>query len=312
MLKYISRRLIGSIPVVLGVSILTFLMIHALPGDPVEFMFTISQAESPTPEQVEEMRRKLGLDQPLYIQYGKFCLRALQGDLGRSIFHKRPVSELLVENLPSTLELTVAGLIMAILAGGVLGVIAATKQNGFIDTASMLTSLVGVSMPSFWLGLLMILLFSVNLGWLPATGQGSFMQLILPALTLGSSAGATVARLVRSSMLEVLRQEYIVTARSKGLKETRVLTVHALRNALIPVVTIVGLQFGRLMSGTVIIEAVFARKGLGWLTIGAILAKDFPLIQGSLLFTSMMYVIVNLIVDVSYAFIDPRIKYDKG
>jgi len=303
---FIRNRIIFSIPVIIGVSILVFLMLHALPGDPVEIMM----GNSASADAAARVRHQLGLDRPLYVQYGRFVGHALTGDLGRSIRTNQPVMQLIMSQFPSTLQLTFAGLGFAIVLGMLLGTIAATHHRSWIDHSSMVLAVVGVSMPSFWLGFLFIAFFSLRLGWFPATGQGGLSRLVLPALALGIGASAVIARLVRSSMLEVMRQEYIGVARAKGLRNRAVVYRHGLRNALIPVVTIVGLQFGQLLAGTVIIETVFSRQGLGRLTIDAILNKDYPVVQGTILFTAVGYVLVNLLVDILYAFIDPQVRYD--
>jgi ABC-type dipeptide/oligopeptide/nickel transport system permease component len=305
-LSYIGHRVLLSVPVIIGVSLLVFLMLHALPGDPVQVMM----GQSASAEAAERIRHQLGLDQPLYQQYFRFVGHAARGDLGRSIRNNQQVTDLIMSQFPATLQLTVAGLGFAVVLGLLLGTLAAAYHRTWIDNLSMVVAVTGVSMPSFWLGFLLIALFSLRLGWFPATGQGGLTRLVLPGLALGVGAAAVIARLVRSSMLEVLRQEYVLVARAKGLRNRVVIYRHALRNALIPVVTIVGLQFGQLLAGTVIIETVFSRQGLGRLTIDAILNKDYPVVQGAILFAATGYVIVNLIVDVLYAVIDPRVRYE--
>jgi len=305
MSRFLLGRLAATIPVLLGVWFLVFMMLHLVPGDPVKIMLADFQT---SPQQIELLRSQLHLDDPLPTQFGRFVANAARGDLGLSIRSKRPVRTEIADNLGSTLQLAVAALLIAIVVGVALGMVAAVNQNGWLDFGPMLLALCGVSMPSFWLGLLMIFLFSLRLGWFPATGGGDLKHLVLPALTLGLSASAIIARLTRSSMLEVLRQEYMTTARAKGLRETRVVLRHGFKNALIPVVTIFGLQFGSLMAGTVIVETVFARPGIGRLIVTAILAKDFPMVQGIVLLIATTYVIVNLIVDISYGVLDPRIR----
>jgi ABC-type dipeptide/oligopeptide/nickel transport system permease component len=307
--RYLQQRALSAVVVLVGVSMLTFFMMHMLPGDPIDYMFAMSQGEPPSAEQVQELRHQLGLDQPLLVQYTYYLRDAMQGDLGRSIFLKRDVVDIIRDNFRYTLELTIAGLIFAMALGFILGIVAAAKRGTWIDSATMAISLVGLSMPFFWLALLLVLLFSLKLDWLPATGQGSIKQLILPAIAIGITSAGTIARLVRSSMLEVLRQEYIVTARAKGVRESRVLVRHALRNAIIPPITVAGLQFGRLMGGAVVTETIFARKGLGTVLVDGILSHDFKLVQGILLFIALVYILINFIVDMSYAFIDPRIRY---
>jgi ABC-type dipeptide/oligopeptide/nickel transport system permease component len=307
MSNYIRMRLLIAIPVLWGVSTLVFSMMHLVPGDPVELMLSESGAST---QNIARLRHQLGLDDPLYVQYGRFLFNALRGDLGFSIFNNRPVLDMILEQLPSTVQLAVAAMSIATIVGFVLGILAAVRANTWVDYVSMVLALVGVSMPSFWLGLLAIFLFSLRLGWLPATGQGGVQRLILPASVLGFGVAATIARLVRSSMVEVLYQDYIVTARAKGLAERAVIYGHALRNALIPVVTMMGLQFGRLLGGAVIVETVFARQGIGRLALEAVMWKDFPLVQGTVLFTAAIYVLVNLLVDICYAIVDPRIHYE--
>lgn len=305
---YIRGRLLRAIPVVLGVSTLVFFMIHLLPGDPAEEI--ASRSPGMTQETVRKIRVQLGLDQPLATQYVQFLGRILHGNLGRSIFTNQSVAQMIRDQVGSTMQLTFAGIFIAILIGVTLGILAAVRHNTWLDTASMSVALLGVSMPSFWLGLLLILLFSVRLHWVPVVGGTGLKGLILPALTLGFGASAIIARLVRSSMLEVLRQEYIMLAKAKGLTTTVVILRHGLKNALIPVVTIIGLQFGTLLGGAVVIETVFARRGIGRMAIDAVLSKDFPVIQGTVLFAALVYVTVNLAVDIIYSAIDPRIRYD--
>lgn len=306
--RYLQQRAISAVIVLFGVSLLTFIMMHLLPGNPIDYMFSQSQGEPPSPEQVEELRHQLGLDKPLPLQYLYYMRDAVQLDLGESIFQRRGVTEIILENVRFTLELTIAGLFVAIVLGFTLGIIAAANHGTWIDSATMVLSLFGLSMPYFWLALLLVLLFSIRLDWLPATGQGSLSQLVLPAIAIGITSAGTIARLVRSSMLEVLRNEYIVTARAKGLIESRVLIQHALRNAIIPPITVAGLQFGRLMGGAVVTETIFARKGLGVVLVDGILSHDFKVVQGVLLFIALTYILVNFIVDASYALVDPRIR----
>ena len=305
MTRYLAARLLSFVPVVVGVSIVVFLMLHLVPGDPVSVLVgdaPVSAAE------LERLREQFGLNDPLYVQYGRFALNALQGDLGRSLRTRRPVSEEIGEQFPQTVELAAAAMVFAIALGVLLGVLAATYHHTWIDAVCSALALLSVSMPSFWLGLMLIFVFAVGLGWFPATGQGGVERLVLPAITLGWYAAAIIARLVRSSMLEVLRQEYVTTARAKGLRESLVIYRHALRNALIPTVTIIGLQFGTLLGGAVIVETVFARQGLGRLIVGGILQKDFPIVQGAVLVTALVYVLANFLVDLAYAALDPRIR----
>ncbi len=303
---YIARRALLTIPVLFGVSVLVFSMLVLIPGDPVRLMLGEFQT---TPEQIARLRSQLHLDEPLPVQFGRFVWDALHGDLGTSIRTRRPVTTEIADNFPSTLQLAVAGLAVAGVIGVSLGVIAAATRHAGVQLGAMLVALIGVSMPSFWLGLLLIFAFSLQIRIFPATGGGDLQHLVLPAITLGLGAAAILARLTRSSMLEVLRQEYVTTARAKGLSDWLVIVRHALKNALIPVVTIFGLQFGQLLAGTVVVETVFARPGIGRLIIDGILNKDFPVVQGVVLVVAVSYVLVNLLVDILYAVLDPRIRY---
>jgi peptide/nickel transport system permease protein len=298
---------VAALPVMLGISVAVFLMMHLVPGDPAKMMLGELAVDESV---VANFRHQLGLDQPIAVQYWRFLRNAVRGDLGRSILENQPVARMIWQVLPSTVELTLAGLGVAVLLGGILGITAAVRHHTWVDNGSMLLALWGVSMPSFWMGLLLIFLFSLKLGWLPATGQGGWMRLIMPAFTLGYVAAAVIARLVRSSMLEVLRQDYVRTARAKGLVERLVIYRHALKNAMIPVVTVLGLQFGALLGGTVIIETVFSRPGIGRLAVTSILSKDFQVTQGTVLMSAVFYTLVNIVVDISYAALDPRIRYD--
>ncbi len=306
MIRHIQRRLLSSIPIILGVATLTFALMHLLPGDPAETILAQSGGQA---EAIEQLRHQLGLDLPLHVQYWHFLSSAARGDFGESIWLRRPVSEVLAEQLPATLELALAAMVLAVFIGLSLGILAALYHDTWIDRAAMALSVVGVATPIFWSGLLAIYLFAAALHWLPATGQGDLRHLVLPAVVLGYGAAGSIARLVRSSMLDVLRQEYITAARGKGLRQKTVLLRHALRNALIPVVTMLGLQFGALLGGTVVTETVFSRQGLGRTLVDAVLWKDFPLVQGGVMLIAAIYIVVNLLVDISYAYIDPRIRY---
>ena len=306
MLTYLARRLLAVVPVLFGVTLAVFSMLFLVPGDPVKMML----AEFVTnPDQVAQMRAQLHLDEPIVKQYGRFVANAVRGDLGTSIRSRRPVSTEIGENVGSTAQLAVASMVVAVAIGVPLGLMAALFRSSWLDAGSMIVALLGVSMPSFWLGLLLIVTFSLYLGWFPATGGGDLRHLVLPAVTLGMIASAIIARLTRSSMLEVLGQDYVRTARAKGLAWWGVVVRHALNNALIPVITIFGLQFGNLLAGAVIVETVFSRPGLGRLIVGGILAKDFPLVQGTVLFVATAYVLINVLVDIAYAFVDPRIRF---
>jgi ABC-type dipeptide/oligopeptide/nickel transport system permease component len=304
-LTYVGRRILAVVPVLFGVTLAVFSMLFLVPGDPVKIML----AEFVTnPDQIAQMRAQLHLDEPVLKQYGRFVTNALRGDLGVSIRSRRPVAAEITENIGSTGQLALASMVVAIGLGVPLGLLAALGRNSWLDVAAMVVALLGVAMPSFWLGFLLIFVFSLHLGWLPATGGGDLPHLVMPAVALGMIAAAIIARLTRSSMLEVLGQDYVRTARAKGLGGASVIVRHALRNALIPVVTVFGLQFGNLLAGAVIVETVFSRPGLGRLIVGGILAKDFPLVQGTVLFVAATYVLINVVVDVAYAYVDPRIR----
>ena len=282
-------------------------MLHLLPGDPALAM--LAGQSGITPADVDRVRHQLGLDQPVPLQYFNYIGRVLHGDFGESVHSHRPVLEMIGEQAGPTIQLAFVAMTIAVTMGVVLGAISALRQNTLVDTLSMVVALFGVSMPGFWFGLILIYIFSLRLGWFPVTGEGGWQRLILPAIALGMDFSAITARLVRANLLEVLRQEYILTARSKGLRDQAVLTRHALRNAMIPVLTIIGLQLGNLLGGAVVIETVFAREGIGRLAVTAILSKDFPLVQGIVLVAAVVYVSINLLIDLSYAMLDPRIRY---
>jgi peptide/nickel transport system permease protein len=305
-LTYLARRLLAVVPVLFGVTLAVFSMLFLVPGDPVKMMLAEFVT---TPDQIAQMRAQLHLDEPILKQYGRFVGNALRGDLGTSIRSRRAVATEIAENVGSTAQLALASMAVAVAIGVPLGLTAALFRSSWFDAGSMIVALLGVSMPSFWLGLLMIFAFSLHLGWFPATGGGDLWHLVLPSVTLGMIASAIIARLTRSSMLEVLGQDYVRTARAKGLAWWGVVVRHALKNALIPVITIFGLQFGNLLAGAVIVETVFSRPGLGRLIVGGILAKDFPLVQGTVLFVATAYVLINVLVDVAYAYVDPRIRF---
>jgi ABC-type dipeptide/oligopeptide/nickel transport system permease component len=315
MKTYIFRRVLMTIPVLLGVSLAVFSMLHLLPIDPVDMLIMDSTTgTAPTSGVTEEMkdnlRRQLGLDRPIPVQFVSYVWNALHGDLGMSFRNNQPVSELLLSQLPFTIRLTMAGLAVSVVLGLTFGILAGLRPNSLVDDVLMFLAMFGVSMPSFWLGLMLIYLFALQFKILPALGTGSPQALILPAFALGFQGSAIIARLTRSSIVEVMRGDYITTARSKGLVESAVVLRHALRNALIPVVTVIGLEFGALMSGAVITETVFGRPGVGRLAVRGILEQDFPLVQGFVLFIAVIYVLTNLLVDICYAILDPRITYD--
>jgi ABC-type dipeptide/oligopeptide/nickel transport system permease component len=307
MTRYLSRRLLQAFPTVIIVTIAVFLMLHLIPGDPAEIFVGENRS---TPEMIERIREEMGLNRPLYVQYLDYMFNAMRGDFGTSLNNKRPVLDEILLRLPYTIELTFGAFLIATLLGMALGITAALFHNTIVDTLTMALALIGISMPVYWSSLLLIILFSVTLKWLPPIGQGGIDRLIMPALALGLLSAGGLARLVRSSMLEVLSQDYITTARAKGLTRSVVLWRHALRNALIPVVTFLGLMVGNLLGGAVLTETIFARLGIGKMYVDAVLNKDFTLVQGTTLFIALMYVLINILIDIIYVYIDPRIRYD--
>ncbi len=314
MTTYILRRLLFAIPVLIGASFLVFLSIRFVPGDPAIAI----AGELATPELREQVRKDLGLDRPLLVQYGIYLRRTLQGDMGQSVRTRQPVAAEILLRLPNTLQLASLSLLLAAAIGIPIGVISATRANSWVDGGSMIFALLGVSMPIFWLGLMLMYLFSIILPrWLglsqpilPPTGTGTWQHLVMPVVALAANSMAIQARMTRACMLEVLRTDYIRTARAKGLPEWKVIYKHALRNALVPIVTIIGLQFGTLLGGAVITETVFAWPGIGRLLIDSISFRDYPVVQGTVLVIAAGFVLVNLLVDVLYAYLDPRIRYD--
>ena len=290
MLKFTMKRLVYLVLVLVGVSFLVFLLLYMTPGDPVRMML----GESATPEAQAELRLELGLDDPFLVQYGRYIKNiVVHQDLGTSYSTRRPVLDEIMTVFPNTVKLATAAIIIAVILGTFLGIVSAVRQNSLLDNAVMVLALIGTSAPIFWIGILMIILFSVNLGWLPPSGFGSFKQLIMPALALGMQSTAVVARMTRSSMLEVIRQDFVKTARAKGQKESVVIMKHVFRNALIPVITVVGLQFGTLLGGAMLTEVVFSIPGVGRLMIEAIKQRDFPIVQGSVLFVAACFSLVN-------------------
>ena len=302
--NFLLRRLLLLIPVLWGVATLVFLLLHLIPGDPIDLML----GDSALGTDRETLRDQLGLNDPLIIQYIRYFGDLLQGDWGTSLFSKKPVFEEIMERVPATMELMFGAMVVTILVAMPLGLIAAVKKGTWIDQGSMIFSLLGVSIPNFWLGPMLILLFSIHFDLLPVNERGGLEHLILPALTLGTSLASILARITRSSVVETLQAEYIRTARSKGISELRILLRHALRNALIPIVTVIGLQIGVLLSGAIITEAIFDWPGLGNLLISAINSRNYPLVQGCVLFIAGSYVMVNLMIDLLYAYLDPRIR----
>ncbi|MCK4393877.1 ABC transporter permease [Candidatus Bipolaricaulota bacterium] len=305
MFAYFLRRLLLMIPVILGVILVVTATLDFIPGDPAELLL----GQFATPESIQTLRHELNLDQPFFIRYLRYVGDLFRGNLGQSITLKRAVSEEIMETLPATLELTGVSMLLVLVVSIPLGTLVAAKPNSVLDNIVRLFSLAGLSMPVFWTGIVLILLFSVNLRLFPVGGYGGLRHLLLPAVTLASASIGMVTRMVRSSVMEVLREEYITSARAKGLKEWTVLFKHALRNGLIPVVTVLGSQVGQMMGGAILTESVFAWPGLGRLTVHAIFRRDFVLIQGVVVVLALIYVLVNLLVDLSYALINPRISY---
>lgn len=308
MLRFLLSRLVSAGVVVAGVSGVVFLLIHLVPGDPVEVILgeTASGAER------QALRQALGLDRPLATQFAEYVGRLLHLDLGTSLYSRQPILDIVAERLPATLELAVAALAVAVLVALPLGILAALRRGRGWDYGAMAFSLVGVSVPNFWLGPLLILVFSLGLGWLPVSGREGGLSLVLPAVTLGTALAAILARMVRASLLEVLSEDYVRTARAKGLPPHRVVLGHALRNAWAPLVTVLGLQLGALLAGAVITEVVFAWPGIGQLTVEAIQRRDYPLVQACVLLVSLGYVLVNTVTDLAYAWLDPRVRLDGG
>lgn len=304
-LRIIIRRLLRSILVLLGVSLVVFAIVRVIPGDPARLMLPPDATEA----DVERLRENLGFNEPLHVQYAVYMSGVLTGDLGKSLRFRRPVAELVLERFPATIELALAGTVLTILVAIPSGVMAAWKRNSFYDSFFMFLTMVGQSVPIFWLGIMLILVFSVNLRLLPTSGRGTLAQLIMPSFTLATFFMALVARLTRSSVLEVLGQSFVRTARAKGLRERLVLFRHVLKNALLPVVTVLGLQVGTVLGGAVITETVFAWPGIGTLAVGAIYNRDYPLVQGTVLISATIFVFVNILVDFMYLTLDPRIRY---
>lgn len=304
MIKYIVRCLIALIPVLLGVTLIIFTLLYFTPGDPALVML----GDEATPEAIAQIHEELGWNDPFWVRYFNYVVDLLHGDLGVSYTNGRPVFDLLVERLPKTITLALISTTIAVTLGILLGVIAAIKQNSIFDNLCMLLALVGVSMPHFWQGLLLMLLFGVKLGWLPISGWGEVGNVVLPSLTIGLGSMAIIARMTRSSMLEVINQDYINFARAKGQKNGKIITGHELRNALIPIITTIAIQFGNMLGGSVITETIFAIPGVGKLMVDSIRSGNYPVVQGGVLLIAFIYCINNLLVDVIYAFVDPRVK----
>jgi peptide/nickel transport system permease protein len=304
MLQYLFKRLWHTVYVIIGISVISFFFIH-LSGDPVMLMLPADASN----QEIEDLRQQLGFNDPIYVQYLRFAWQALRGEFGQSLYYKIPAMQLILERLPASLELAVAAMLIALVVAVPIGIISAVRRGSLLDMGSMFGALFGLSMPHFWLGIMLIMIFSVKLGWLPTSGRGTLAHLIMPSVALGLSLMAMFARLTRSVMLEVLSLDYIRTARSKGLKERVVVAKHAFKNALIPLVTVAGMQFGFLLGGTVIIETVFAWPGVGRLVVQAIFNRDYPLVQAVVLVLAVIFVAVNFIVDMLYMYLDPQISY---
>jgi peptide/nickel transport system permease protein len=306
MSRFLARRLVLTIPVLLGVATLVFSLIHLIPGDPAQAML----GEAAPQADVEELRQRLGLDRPLLEQYGVFLQGLVKGDLGTSLRTGLPVTDQIVERMPATIELAAAAMLVAIAFALPLGIIAAVRRGTAVDHAAMTLSLAGVSVPNFWLGPLLAIIFAVELGWLPVSGRGTWAHLVLPAVSLGAALAAILARMTRATMLEELREQYVQAARARGVSRLRAVLRHAFRNSLIPVVTLLGLQFGAVLTGAVITETIFAWPGIGRLLIQSIGFRDYPLVQGCILLIALTYVGVNLVTDMLYGVLDPRIRYE--
>lgn len=315
MQQYILRRLLILFPLLLAISLVTFFLINMAPGDPISAKFGL-EIKDLEPERIEQIREELGLNDPLPVQYLRYLGNLLRGDMGQSLTTKRPVSKEILSRFPATLQLTAAAMLFVLLVAIPLGIISAVKRGSLVDNLCMAGGLLGVSMPSFWFGIMLMILFTLKLGWLPSTGRGdgtffgTLEALIMPAVTLGTGMMGLVTRLMRSSMLEILGQDYMRTAHAKGLMPRVVLIRHGMRNALIPVMTVIGGQFASLLGGAVIIESVFAWPGIGRLAIDSISRRDYPVIMGTVLVFAVTFVLVNLLVDILYTVVDPRIRYD--
>jgi ABC-type dipeptide/oligopeptide/nickel transport system permease component len=302
--RFLARRLLLAIPVLLGVATLVFSLIHLIPGDPVQAML----GDAASPESVTELRSRLGLDRPLYVQYAAFLKDAAQGNLGTSLRTNEPVTAAIAERLPATFELALAAMLVAVAIAIPAGIVAAVWADRGVDHVATTLALVGISMPNFWLGPLLAIVFSVTLGWLPVSGRGTLAHLVLPAITLGAPLAAVLARMTRASLIDELRELYVTAARARGVSATRVVLRHAFRNSLIPIVTVLGLQVGAVLTGAVITETIFAWPGVGRLLIQSIGFRDYPLVQGCILLIAVTYVSVNLLTDMAYGYLDPRIR----
>jgi peptide/nickel transport system permease protein len=306
LLHFLLRRLLLTIPVLLGVATLVFSLIHLVPGDPVQTML----GESAAPQEIAKVRTQLGLDRPLYVQYWTFLKGVGRGDLGVSLRTNEPVAQAIADRMPATVELAIAAMCLAVVVAIPLGIIAAVGAGTVVDYAATTLALAGISIPNFWLGPLLAIVFAITLGWLPVSGSGTPAHLILPAITLGAPLGAVLARMTRASVIEELRELYVLAARARGVSRTRAVLRHAFRNSLIPIVTVLGLQMGAVLTGAVITETIFAWPGVGRLLIQSINFRDYPLVQGCILLIAVTYVAMNLLTDLAYGLLDPRIRYE--
>ncbi len=306
MSRFLLRRVLLTVPVLIGVATLVFSLIHLVPGDPALAML----GESASPQDIAALRHTLGLDRPLVVQYGAFMRNAIVGDLGTSLRTNQPVSTLLAERMPATFELAAAAMIVALVIAIPLGIVAAARAGTLTDHVATTLALVGISMPNFWLGPLLAIVFSVTLGWFPVSGRGTMASLVLPAITLGAPLAAVLARMTRASVIEEMRELYVLAARARGLSRSRAVVRHAFRNSLIPIVTVLGLQLGSVLTGAVITETIFAWPGVGRLLVQSIGSRDYPAVQGCVLLIALTYLTTNLLVDVAYGLLDPRIRYE--
>ncbi len=306
MSRFLIRRLLLTVPVLLGVVTLVFSLIHLVPGDPVQAML----GDSAAPQDIAELRTRLGLDRPLYVQYAAFLKDLAHGSLGTSLRTNQPVVGAIAERMPATIELAAAAMLFALVVAIPLGIVAAVRAGTSVDHAATTLALIGISVPNFWLGPLLALFFSIALGWFPVSGRGTLGHLVLPAITLGAPLAAVLTRMTRASVIEELRELYVLAARARGVSQARVVLKHAFRNSLIPIVTVLGLQVGAVLTGAVITETIFAWPGVGRLLIQSISFRDYPLVQGCILLIAVTYVTMNVLTDLVYGLIDPRIRYD--
>jgi ABC-type dipeptide/oligopeptide/nickel transport system permease component len=304
--RFIARRLLLTVPVLAGVATLVFSLVHLVPGDPVQAML----GENASRQDIVDLRHRLGLDRPLYVQYAAFLRGAVTGDLGRSLRTGQSVTGTIAERMPATIELAVAAMLFAIVVAVPLGIVAAVRAGTALDHGATTLSLIGISLPGFWLGPLLAIVFAVTLGWLPVSGRGTPAHLVLPAITLGAPLAAVLVRMTRASVLEELRELYVLAARARGVSRARAVLRHAFRNSLVPIVTVLGLQFGAVLTGAVITETIFAWPGVGRLLVQSISFRDYPLVQGCILLIAVTYVAMNLLTDVVYGVLDPRIRYE--